>query len=299
LGRALIKRPLGLFYFAVFYFLFPPFCRGQAKPIDLLILSHPQSYSLLNRYEQTLSANEIALFRPFSPIEIETENAFLGDEITPALKCIVEKKQFFILKNTQGAFVGEKPAHERSLIKNCFRIDDTVTILKAKAIPFYKTFSKKTVLGYLGQDEHIGRIFQKKHLFFINRFEKQDSFGWAVLGSSQNWAEIMSQKTESVLDPLIQIENRIAPRLKEANESYRRTFGYLNRKTNNSKKVPQWHWRTFEKKIVCTLNAPFSKKPILEKSTKALVQDLRQLLMGTDYQVFLEQGRIQIQSKHS
>jgi hypothetical protein len=271
------------------------------KTADFLILDQPKKYTILNQYQTPLSEPERNGFVPFTPLQIINRDETLGDQITRALTGMFEGKIWYLQKDDAGDFLGSGAKDGRQEYKNCGIGGDTVEIVKEKTVPFSPTITPVAGPGFLDKGETVVRVFQYRDKWYVKRPGRPARFCWCTFSArsvQSGWRKIV---TAAVVDTGISnyLQDRIIERFRNANDTYRKYFSHFNTVTVQEKTIPVWHWdlQPQDRTVHCFLNAPYRTGAQLDESTRYLVRDLENMLIGKQYDVVCEKGDITIKPR--
>ena len=263
---------------------------------DFLILGNPQAYTILNKYEQSLTASERELFRPFSPLQIVNKGHTLGDGITSALKFRFCKDIYFILKDDDGNLIGDKKNLYRQVFRKCKIIEDTVRIKRDRAILLSQKYPSTGKRIYLRQSNLTIRLFKYQNYYCVKYVGQKTVYGWCSLSDKSAWRrEIKVKKVDKNLKS--ELQNLIIARINVANKMYKRYFERFDAITGKQKSIPQWRCAYNDDIIHCTLTNPYKDLDQLEESTQYLIRDLENIVIGKPFDVHYQKGEITIKLK--
>lgn len=258
------------------------------ETVDYLIISDPQKLSIFNQFEQALSDKEFSRFYPFSPLQIINRKETLGDQITEALKCNYLGTTYFILTDNKGEPRSSSSSIYKKIFRNCNILNDTVTINKNMNV--YERFPASGKIHNCKIGQSIIRIFRHSDYVYVFIPENKQ-FGWTgnITGLFKK-----SQKKhlgESVLE-IDDIVDIVDSRLKSVNDDYEIFFNYFNNLTQQGKAIPEWTIINDGKQLRCKLNASGHISEQLSQSTRYVVQDIEQMLLGKPFVVQYASGEI-------
>jgi hypothetical protein len=265
------------------------------KRADILVLADPLNFSILNRYEQPASEREKESFLPYAPLQIKEKETVLGDEITPALTFLFNGSSWYLLKDDEGGFiVHQKGGEDYRILKNCRIIDDTIRITRSRAVKFAAGYPGQEAGRSLDKDEILCRLFKYKNRYCLKQTAGKGQFGWSTLSNRSAWQRLKRsvQKEEKTLNSAV--IDRLSGRMQAANSIYKKYFSAFNNITGAGKTAPKWKYRTLENGIRFTLSGPESSVKQLEESTRYLVRDLENVLIGKPFSVNYTEGEITI-----
>jgi hypothetical protein len=263
---------------------------------DFLILSQPRDYTILNQYQQPVTDAEKKLFVANVPLQIRDDDEILGDQITRALRFVFDGRVWFIQKDEQGNFLGDKGKQFRQVLKKCSIVGDTVQILTDRAVSFSEKYPPGAGGGWLKKGEQVARLFSYGGSCCVNLAGANTRYGWSRFGAKTGWKRLekAAEKPQGLTGMLTE---RIIARFKTANKTYADYFAHFDRLTGQEKTVPVWRCEAKGNEVHCSLNAPYGTTSQLDESTQYLVRDLENMLIGKQYDVLYEKGEIFIKPK--
>jgi hypothetical protein len=267
------------------------------KTADFLVLEQPERFTILNQYQQPLSDKERAALAPGFPLQIINAEETLGDQITRAVQGSFDNRTWFLQKDDSGNLLGGSENNGVRTYKGCTVAYDTVDIVKDNSIRFSEKAASGSGTQFLKKGENIKRIFQYRGQWYVRRAGRAAAFGWSSFSDAPAWRRI---KAVAVADTGISdfLQQRIIERFRTANNTYRKYFSHFNKITGKEKTIPQWQWDLGQALIIhCYLNAPYRTGSQLEESTRYLVRDLENMLIGKQYEVVCEKGDITLKPK--
>ncbi len=261
---------------------------------DFIISGKPQVYTILNKYEQSLNDAERELFRPFSPLQIINAEYTLGDGITSAQKVRFSGDVYFFLKDDDGKLVGGKKDPYRHTFRKCRIIEDTIRVVKDRAILLSQKYPSDGKRVYMGKGTLVIRLFKYQNYYCVKYIAKKVMYGWCSLSDKSAWKrEIRVKKVDTTLKS--ELAERIIERINSANEKYEQYFERFNKITGKQKSIPRWRYSYDDELIRCTLTNPYKDSDQLEESTQYLVHDIENLLIGKPFNVRYRNGEILVQ----
>ena len=263
-----------------------------SKAADFLITSNPQSLVIFNQYEQPLTEADRKSFLPYCPLEIVNKKELLGDQITEALRINYQGIVYYLLKDDKGEISGKNTQQYNKTLLKCTLLNDTVEV--GKKIFISEKQSSSGVTFPLTKGEHVIRVFSYGSQFYILKPGKTPHYGW-YSGSPT----VFSTLKKTVKKPInkvkiTDIEHRVKSRLQTTNETYSNMFGYFNQVTRQQKSIPEWIFSSDGKSITCTLNGSKTLIEQMEQSTRYVVQDIEQMLLGEPFTITYKTGIISI-----
>ncbi len=288
-GRSVFSRywPV-LFVLALIVPAFPQ------KTADMFIIDKPEKFTVLNRFQQPLTASEQNELVSFSPMQIVNNEEILGDQITKALRFELDGKVWFLQKDDAGKFLGASSKDGRAVLKGCVLVNDTVYVSSgsvAVSIGLMPGPSK----GFLSKGEKVIRVFKYGNAWYVKRDTHPPQYCWCALGNADAFHKATVAAQEADTSVAKELESRILARFQTANDTYRQYFDHFNAVTGQSKTIPFWQCSIQNHAVSCVLNAPYRNTALLDESSRYIVRDIENLLIGKRYAVKSLHGEILIE----
>lgn len=264
------------------------------SPVDVLIVGNPRAYSILNRYEEPLTSVQLNNFLPYSPLEIVKEEATLGDGITSALKCIFNNEVFYLLRDDEGKLIGDNKNPYKQRFTKVQRVQDTVLVVQSKALLSAQQYPAAGARSYLSRDAQCLRLYKYNGYYYVKSTGADTHFGWCQFPQDGSWKKVVCSipKEDKIISTALQ--GRILARIDAANKAYEQFFMYFTTVTGQQKSIPQWRCTAGDDRISCTLTGPYAKTDQLEESTRYLLQDLENMIIGKPFEMEYQQRQITI-----
>jgi hypothetical protein len=280
--------------FVLLFLISAAIARGRA---DYLVIADPLDYTIYNQYGQPISETEKYDFVPYSPFQIIDKNVTLGDQITRALKFVFQQRMYYLLIAEDGKFTGEKSKTGRQTFHNAEPIEDTVEVVGGGLAMV--SGSGRTV--EIAKGLRVVRVFRSGPRYYCAALRDRTTYGWSSLEPRSVWRKNergVSAKT-GVKDTGLSetLRQRILARLMSADELYTTSFSHFNSLTGDEKTVPQWRCEYSGSRMHCELAGPYKNGDQLSESTRYLVQDIQNMLIGTDYGVICKNGELIIEKR--
>lgn len=270
--------------------MLPAILSGTEKKGDFLIISEPSKLSIFNQFEQILSETELNNIPPYPPFLIVNRKETLGDQITEALRCKYHGKTCFLLLDEKGNLKGFSSQLYNKTFKNCLIINDTVTL--KQPVNAHQRYPSGGSVIKCSTDQSVVRIFRYSNSYYVF-IPNKERYGWINSGPSifkSAEKNIVKSKTFSINDIYGMVENR----LKAINETYSQYFEFFNDITHQGKSIPQWKLHNDGKRLKCTLSSSAQISGQLQKSTRYVLQDIEQMLLGKPFSIQYNSGEITI-----
>jgi hypothetical protein len=276
--------------------------RGLAEQADFLIVENPAYLLIYNKYQQRLTFQESTRLPPYQPLQILEEDFLLSDGYTPSLRVKSSGETYFVIKNQEGDLANESEIGYHQVFKNCTVLKDTVEILADGAIflakiPTYNS-TPQSKKYFLEKGDRLLRLFSKGGFVYVRKSGPETDFGWSNLAAGRQnsrW-RIKTKTTGRDITIPVEISRRIEEKIREVNYTLKQLFDYFNQQTAQQKPAPQWEIEFTDTRITCALNDPAYREDFPE-STRLLLNSLENILLGTPYGVFYQQGEIEVRRK--
>jgi len=267
-----------------------------AEKADFLILSNPLALSVLNKYEQSASAEEKTRFTPYTPLRIVNLNGTLGDGVSPALKAMIGRDIWYFQKNSDSTLVNEKNCLYRQVFKNCEIAGDTLTVSRAGSVVLYERYPSQGTRLALDVNEMIIRIFSYGGLWYCEQPGKKPRYGWAKPGADA-WKRLEhAAPADTVLSAMT--EKAITAVFQNANAAYEKYFDHFNATSGQQKSMPQWRCSAGQDGgMQCELLGARAYVEQLDESNTVLARTVEGLLLGTGFKAEYRDGAVAVRRK--
>jgi hypothetical protein len=276
--------------------LFPVLSFAQTTA-DYYVITDPQRYTIYDQYQQPLSASEKMFFVPYSPLRIMEPDVMLGDQITHALKFDFRQQLYYLLKDDERKFSGEKSNAGRAVYRHCEVVEDTVDVVGSGLVLL--SGSGKSIA--VGRGARLCRIFKSGSRYYIATVNERPDYGWSPLEPRSAWRtgrKVSSPASAGSDNGLSEtLKERIMVRIASANESYKTYFSRFNAFTHDEKAVPVWRCEYGGCRMRCELSGPYKNSEQLSESSKYLAQEIENILVGTDFGVVCKNGEMVIEKR--
>lgn len=267
---------------------------GQNKVADYLIIEDPSAYTILNEFEQVVSASEKKAFLPYSPLQIVSLAEQLGDQITNVSRFIYNDKTCYILTDEKQRRVRKETTWEKT-IRKCTVRNDTVRVKRSITLHIKESSDPRTFTVAKGSS--LIRVFNTSSFWYCVPLSGSGQYGW-YQGNADVFEVTGEQKSVPVKEfEISEISEKIKARLDYANAQYDTFFTWFNTKTSQNRSHPYWSMTTEGNTIRCILKGPSSVYKLLENSTHYIVSDLEHILLGKHYQASYVNGEITVRPR--
>jgi hypothetical protein len=264
-------------------FLFRPPAPAFSASV-FLVAERPDRLLIYNKYQQTITPRERALLAPFVPMKIVRNNDLLGDGFTPCTAVEIKGELFYLVRGKDGELTGADRAGALHRFSDVSVIGDTITILSSGS------FSIAPPVGdtrrSVRRGERLIRYFSEGEQTFVGTLDHSPTFGFIRLpasGRKQSWDIARSAgEVSAPIQP--RVLAAVQQNIEDVNRAYQGLYSFFNRQTGQQRPVPHWNVSSSKALIVCTLqNRPSNAD--LTQSTRYLVKDLENALLGTTLKV--------------
>ena len=280
--------------FVLLFLIIAAIAQGRA---DYLIIADPLDYTIYNQYEQPISESEKYDFVSYAPFQIIDKNVTLGDQITRALKFVFQQKMYYLLMAEDGKFAGEKSKTGRQTFHNAEPIEDTIEVVGGGLA----MVSGSGRIVEIAKGLRVVRVFRSGPRYYCAAPGDRAAYGWSSLEPRSAWRknERVVPAKSSVKDTGLSetLQQRILALITSANELYRTCFSHFNSLTGDEKVIPQWRCACSGNRTRCELAGPYKNNDQISESSRYLVQDIQNMLIGTDFGVICKNGEIIIEKR--
>lgn len=270
--------------------MLPAVLSGAEKKGDFLIISEPSKLSIFNQFEQILIETDLNSIPSYPPFLIVNRKVTLGDQITDAIRCKYQGQTCFLLLDEKGNLKSSSSQLYHNIFKNCLIINDIVSLKQPTNA--YQKYPSGGSVTKCSAGLPVERIFRYSSSYYVFIPEKK-VYGWINSSPSifkTSVKNVVESKTFSVNDIFEIVENR----LKAVNETYSQYFEFFNDITHQDKSIPQWKLLNDGKRLKCTLNSSAQISEHLQNSTRYVLQDIEQILLGKPFSIQYNSGEITI-----
>jgi hypothetical protein len=273
-----------------FLIVLSAFYTSYSATSDFVIIESPKSFTIYNQYEQALSASEISELPAYLPFKIVKTDTKLGDQITRVMQCSLGQKIYYILEDDNGAITGNKDMLQ--VVKGCIILDDTVEILQdGAALSQRETLSSS--VKKLSKGNVIVLLFRYKNSFYAMQPILKPQYGWLPSSARNAFKHVSKTNTPDTL-LTDQTKKLLIEHIEYANAQYKILFDAFNKSSGMQKSIPEWQ-RVED--LTWQLSEPYSHNAELDGSAGYLTDELREMLIGKQFAIQYENGRITITPK--
>jgi hypothetical protein len=203
------------------------------------------------------------------------------------MQCAFGQKTYYLIRDDRGAVLGGAAGFQ--IVKGCAVMDDTVEITRNNAV----AFSKNPAPGpapFIAKGNTLVVLFRHKNYCYALQTGPSPAFGWIPASSRDSWKHLQ-QTTALDTSLTARTSDLISERIDKANAHYKLFFNAFNHSSNMQKSIPHWERAAA---LTWNLSAPYSRTDELGESTKYLIEDLSDILIGKQFVVRFENGAITV-----
>ncbi len=285
-----------ILFFTLIISRLPSDAQTSIGKADFFVCENPRALIIKNRFQQNLSESELNALVPFAPWRIIDKNSLMSDQFTEAMKVSFKNQIYYILKNETGGLINLGDAGKSDIYKDCVLVHDTIEITRDRVISFAKHYSGDGFIRYLSSGERLSRLFKYRSAYFSESASAGPEFGWIRLSGGRGWQPFSKPQSVRTSNIPEHLRERIIAKFAEANQTYSEYFSYFNKKYDHEKKIPHWVVVITDEKITAGLEPSEYASPLSE-STKYLLNELENILLGTEFGVSFEMGKVEVKMK--
>ncbi len=262
---------------------------------DFLVVENTDRLQVYNKYQQEAPAKDRQMLVPFVPMKVLRANDMLGDGFTPCMQVEIDGQIVYLLKEKDGTLSHSELLGFEKTFSNATILLDTVRILSDHSIKFSPINSPAKQLS---ANDRVLRVFRHKNATYCRIFTTPPQYGWVDFtgrGEGRDWGLLKSTAPANSSISTVVVQ-KIRARVIDVNRVLTRLFAFFNDETRQQRQTPQWNVETSRKKILCTLQGRTSGESF-EQSTFYLVNDLENIVLGSEFEVAHSPGRIEIRQK--
>ena len=253
---------------------------------DFWIIENPSVLVIYNQYEHRISEDEKSRLPGFSAWKILKQEHLLSDQFTYTLKAELVRQVFYIQLTDQNEVVNKSLAGRIEFVKNASVSGDTIQVKSNGRLSLRQ--GPDRIL--LSEGVLIERLFTHRKKTF-GRDLTNNLFGWIEGDISRNSEPYTPENTDLAIEK--QLFSRVDQIFTTHNNRLDKLFSVLNTEYETSKSSPFWVADISPAILKYTLTPSMYKDGYAE-SQSYLVQELSDLLYGSNYQLSASNGQILI-----
>jgi hypothetical protein len=266
--------------------------RIRERQGDVLVVGRPGALTILNTYQQQLTAAERRVLEPFVPMVIMNERTTLSDGFTPCMTVTIDGQSFYLQRDRDGDLLGMGTAGFQQVYHHVGLRGDSVRVLIGQALRVRSADGLSSLL--LDEGEVLRRMFELGENTYVRLSVDSPRYGWVNLADRDRgriW-EVFSPRPVSASLSVALIE-KVQAEVRHVNETLRKLFEFFNAQTGTHRNAPQWQLTTAADGLVCVLEGE-SQQHRFPQSTRQLIREIESILIGTGYAVGGSDGRIEV-----
>ena len=274
-------------------FVFPAVQQSRAGG-DFLVVENIDHLQVYNKYQQEASAKDRQVLVPFVPMKILNANDVLGDGFSFCMQVEIDGQIFYLLKDKNSSLLRSELLGFCKTFSNTTALLDTVQILTGQTITFSPITSSVRTLQ---TGEKVFRVFGYQNTSYCRTLDTSPQFWWIDFRGKNNGKHWSILKRIAPINFSISsdVVHKTRARIEEVNRVLKSLFSFFNSQTRQNKPPPQWNIESSRKAILCTLQGTTGNE--FEQSTFYLVNDLENILLGSEFEVIHTPTRIEIRQK--
>ena len=249
-------------------------------PEEVWIIGNPSGLVIFDRYQQRLTHSESLALPHYGPWWILNKEYLLSDNFTRTVKAEFENNLYFLQLTDDEDLFNQAAAGVLEKIEPTEIYHDTLRIISEKLAMLQPDGSEL----FLQKDDLAYRIFRVRNRLFI-KDPGSGSYGWIQEKKDAGWVIYHPPSTAEAYEQFL--FGRVDRIVRDYNTRLRRLVEYLNTRYNKRKDPPQW----VKQQSSAGLSYRFGsgmEYPNFEKSRDYLVQELKDLLHGTGYDIHID-----------
>ncbi len=265
--------------------------RLRDQRADVLVVGRPGALTILNTYQQQLTAAERRVLAPFVPMLIMNERTTLSDGFTPCMAVTIGGQSFYLQRDRDGDLLGVGNAGFHRVYEHVELMGDSVHTLPGRALRVTSADGLSSFL--LNEGEVFRRMFRLGEDTYVRLSQDSPRYGWVTLADPDRgrfW-EVFSPRpiAESLSVTLVE---KVQAKAYHVNETLRKLFEFFNAQTGAHRIAPQWQVTATATGLVCVLEGDSQRQ--FPQSTRQLIREIESILIGTGYAVGGSEGRIEV-----
>lgn len=263
---------------------------------EFLIAERPARLAVLNRYQQNLTPGEQMVLQPFVPMKVLKTRDLLGDGFTSCARVEIGGAEYYLVREDRGRFAGEADAGAYRTYVGVSHPYDTVHVLKDRAVRF--SAADAIGEGFLAAGERLVRIFTRAGQTYVKRSGNSHVYGWVSLEPATKgrlWSLSRPVRTAVTSAPA-RVRDSIQTALSRTNVLLANLFACFNARSQQHRLTPRWQMEAEGTVLRCTL-ADGSPERDFPESTRYLVREIENQVLGSDLSVIQSPGGIEIRPK--
>jgi hypothetical protein len=274
--------------FLIFFILFSDGKETSSQVSDYWIIENPSVLIIYNNYQHRLTEKDKSLLPKFSAWRIIDKDYTMSDQFTHSIQTEINKKIYFIQLSDDGGLVNSSLAGQIQQYSNAKVQGDTVRIINSGQL-FLRSGDRQLNLTE-------GTLIQRVFIYGNKTYARDiagNMTGWIEGNGPANWEIYHPPNSDNALK--IQLFRKVDQIIKSYNSRMDKLFVFLNKQYNESKSPPQWVFDQSSPYLRYTIH-PREYTNQFPGSESYLIQELNDLLYGSNYRLSATDGQIVISS---
>jgi hypothetical protein len=261
-----------------------------------LIVEHPDRLVALNGYQQSLSPRDLLIFQPFAPMRIVKERDVLGDGFTPCMRVEIDGALFFLLRDRGGRLSAGDQAGSISTLAGNLLTRDTVHVLESGVLMLSSPVWTRDMT--LRRGERLIRLFASEGRTYVRCPGRIPAYGWVSLSPATEKKEWSLEHAEVAVESLIpdRLRDSVRTALERTNRVLLNLYRFFNQQGGENRAIPLWQLEESGVSLLCRLTGASTERDF-PRSTRYLMMDIQNYLLGTDFAAFELSDGIEIRPK--
>lgn len=263
-------------------------CAGSAaggKHADILLVERPELLVVLNAFQRTASAEEVARLHPYAPMVVRRTHEMLPDGFTACMVVDVDGETFYLVQETSGQLVNAHAAGSLRIIRGVELAGDSVRAAGEATIRTEDGRHIPVVRGSMIREE-----FSAGGNTYVRIDAAGVRYGWIATSVLAAFPVPSARGASPAFTPA-GVRAAIRQKLATTNAALTSLYTFFSRQTGEALPVPQWRCIEGKSQLQCLLDDP-AQRGRMERSARLLATDLENLLMGSGCRVDASPGII-------
>lgn len=251
-----------------------------------IITAHPQKITLLDKYQQHISASDKALLPKFLPWLVVEKDVLLSDQVSRAHHVQYLGHAYYLLAEKENMV----------WVHNAQSTADTLTVIQNRAVLFrqiqFNIKNSQYKKSYLKNGIRFRTLFKKNNAYYVQILSPERKFGWVRFSGAFAVKKNAINRAEGAYKIPTALKQDIVKLIKRKNDILKRLFKKLNKDYNQQIKSPFWQVEENEAGLVILLNSV--KDGRFKRSSTSLAEEIESLLVGTPLRTHVNKSRIEV-----
>ncbi|MFH0736669.1 MAG: hypothetical protein V1773_00970 [bacterium] len=268
-----------------FFYLLPIYSQ---KIADFVIIEKPQNLVIYNKFKQAISGNQKQLFSSYKPYQVKKSSGLFNDGVRGYMELDVNNESYYFVKDANGDYYNKAKSGEWFFFNDKKTYYDSIIVLTNNKLLFYNMIQKKEI--FLNEGDVLIRIFEDANLFYC-KLVKNNTYGKVNLsGGNNSFFNIINNKKANRAKIISsELKEKIAAKFNESNKLFKKLYAFFNTENEKNLIAPLWVIKTNNYSIEAVLT---HYSNTFENSNKYLINQIQNIVLGTDLKVKLSANKI-------